>query len=285
MKLVKNYELVLNSIRKSLKDYITSNNIKTLVLGVSGGVDSALIAAISKPVCDELNINLLGCFIHIGTNSSGEKMRAVDIIKDYCSYGVECDLTSSFNSIYGDIDKIGSSFELEFNEYDKIRKGNVKARMRMTTLYHLAAKYNGIVLGTENLTEHYLGFFTRGGDEVSDIELINGLWKTEVYNLCDYIISHDNINDMAKKSLKACVECDATDGLGISNTDLDQILPDWKSVHDSTRSGYGEVDDIFINYFNGDLSYESNSVIKRYKNSWFKRNRFECDENYINNFK
>jgi hypothetical protein len=65
------------------------------------------------------------------------------------------------------------------------------------------------------------------------------------------------------------VNCDATDGLGITSTDLDQILPDWKDRHKTTRSGYSEVDDIFITYF--DLiekmkktfePFEKNNIIK-----------------------
>ncbi|MFA5587101.1 MAG: hypothetical protein WDA02_11365, partial [Saccharofermentanales bacterium] len=66
----------------------------------------------------------------------------------------------------------------------------------------------------------------------------------------------------------------ATDGLGISNTDLDQILPDWRDRHSNTRSGYKEVDLTFIEYFKtSDKDMEKHPVIQRYLRSDFKRKR------------
>lgn len=66
---------------------------------------------------------------------------------------------------------------------DKIRRGNIMARVRMILLYDAAKKRNALVVGTENKTEHFLGYFTRFGDEASDIEPLRNLYKTEVYAL------------------------------------------------------------------------------------------------------
>ncbi len=70
---------------------------------------------------------------------------------------------------------------------DTMRKGNIMARMRMIVLYDLSRKHNFMVLGTENKTEHLLGYYTRFGDEASDIEPIRELYKTHVYQLAKYL--------------------------------------------------------------------------------------------------
>ena len=283
-----NYEKVLNNIRKSFKDFVIKAGVKSVVIGVSGGIDSAIVCAIVKPIADELDIELIGRFISIDSNKPDERERAIKIGESFCSDFKEIDLTDKFNlmkDIQEDCEDVG---EITY----KIRLGNIKARMRMIYLYNLAAKNSGIVLGTENLTEHYLAFFTLHGDAASDIEPILGLWKNEVYSLADYLVNLlDNVDHNAAVALNHCILCNATDGLGISNTDLDQILPDWKNRHSNTRSGYKEVDEIFTTYFevieklNLSLNYrdkidcisiidalKTSPVIQRYLKTDFKRN-------------
>ena len=100
---------------------------------------------------------------------------------------------------------------------DRIRAGNIKARLRMTYLYDKANKYNGMVLSTDNLTERNLGFWTLNGD-VGDFGFLQELWKTEVYGLSKSI---------GTESVMACVNAIPTVGLGITDSDIDQLLPDW----------------------------------------------------------
>ena len=283
-----NYEKVLSNIRKSFKDFVIKAGVKSVVIGVSGGIDSAIVCAIVKPIADELSIELIGRFISIESNKPDERERAIKIGESFCSDFKEIDLTDEFNlmkDIQEDCEDVG---EITY----KIRLGNIKARMRMIYLYNLAAKNSGIVLGTENLTEHYLGFCTLHGDSASDFEPILGLWKNEVYSLADYLVDLlDSTDHSAAVALNHCILCNATDGLGISNTDLDQILPDWKNRHSNTRSGYKEVDEIFTTYFevieklNLSLNYrdkidcisiidalKTSPVIQRYLKTDFKRN-------------
>jgi NAD+ synthetase len=269
-----NFHQTAFNIRQELKNYIIQNNMKSLILGVSGGIDSALVAALAYPVCKELNIDLIGRSITIESNKPDEIERAKNIGLNFCTKFKEVDFTEQFNVL--------KSFdeESEINTAYKIRMGNIKARMRMIYLMNLSSKYGGLVLGTENLCEHYLGFFTIGGDEVSGFEPIRSLWKHEVYDLAEYLAldMEQYGGEIEKKdALIKCIECDATDGLGISNTDLDQILPDWRERHASTRSGYKEVDNIFINsiFINNiykiDKTLHESPVIKRYYNTFFKR--------------
>ena len=70
--MIKDYSKVVSEIRKSLKNYLLQSNLKSLVLGVSGGMDSALVAVLAKPVCDELNIPLIGRSISIHSNKQDE---------------------------------------------------------------------------------------------------------------------------------------------------------------------------------------------------------------------
>ena len=72
-------------------------------------------------------------------------------------------------------------------DLDDVRVGNIMARVRMTVLFDHAKKLNALVLGTENKSEHYLGYYTRFGDEASDLEPLRNLYKTEVYQLADHL--------------------------------------------------------------------------------------------------
>lgn len=276
-----NYQKIILVIRDNVENYLIKQNLKSVVIGMSGGIDSALVAAIIKPVCDKLNIPLIGRSITIESNKEDEINRSIKTGFAFCTDFDHIDLSIGYRKVIDDINK--NNFKYNSDDFsDKIRSGNVKARLRMITLYNLASLTGGIVMGTENLTEHHLGFFTIGGDEVSDFEPIKYLWKTEVYNLAEWMVNNDLKTNIEKESLQECIDANATDGLGISNTDLDQILPGWRDRHSNTRSGYKEVDEIFIKLFTSDgntfKELKNHPVIQRYLRSDFKRKRPICIE-------
>jgi NH3-dependent NAD+ synthetase len=93
--MIKNYSDMVGKIRQILKDYIVKQNLKSLVLGVSGGIDSALVAALAKPVCDELNIKLIGRSLPCGTNTQDEIDRAKNVGELFCHDFREIDLFST----------------------------------------------------------------------------------------------------------------------------------------------------------------------------------------------
>jgi len=237
------YKETIENLRILIKEYIIKANLKSLVLGISGGIDSALVAVLVKPVCDELDIPLIGRSITIDTNSVEEQSRAKAIGELFCTDFKEIDLSQEFMILDDWDDDVPNNDD---NKAYKIRMGNIKARMRMIYLYNLASKFNGLVLSTDNMTELLLGFWTLHGD-VGDYGLIQELWKTEVYDMSEWLANNELITS-EKEALMSCINGDATDGLGISSTDLDQILPDWRNRHTSTRSGYDEVDAILIDY-------------------------------------
>lgn len=274
----KNYDLIINEIQNQVKDYIIKCNLKSLVIGVSGGLDSGIGCALLEPICKELGIPLIGRYIHIESNKNDEKERAILIGNAFCSNFKCKDLTTPFNmlvtytdepSIFGGINKQNETKE------DKIRRGNIKVRMRMIYLHNLAQKTKGIVVGCNNKTEDLLGFFTLG--DSGDINPFISLYKTEVYELSKHFMERLETEEQ-KQALQLVIDAVPTDGLGITNSDFEQFGVD----------SYNAVDDILKTYnikkcyekINNELQplYDKYTkeatwkVINRHLNTDFKRN-------------
>lgn len=143
---------------------------KPAVIAVSGGVDSAValtlltralgkerVTPVSLPYADQDTADAKEI---IEWNGLTDKM-------------VEINIESS-------VDLIAKMVE---SENESMRKGNIMARTRMIVVFDLAKKLGALVCGTENKSEHYLGYFTRFGDSASDVEPIAGLYKTEVWEM------------------------------------------------------------------------------------------------------
>jgi NAD+ synthetase len=258
--LLTNYEEIVNSIRKETKNYFTTHPLKCAVLGVSGGIDSALDAALLRPVFKELGIPLIGRSITIESNKLEEIDRARKVGLAFCDDFDEIDLTKQYIAYKNSAIETPIRLESETEKQYKIRMGNVKARMRMIYLYDLAQLHRGLVLSTDNLTEYYMGFWTLQGD-VGDFSPIQNLWKTEVYGISKWLIENELKTFDEKEALQVCIDAVPTDGLGVSNSDLDQL----------GASSYEEVDKIMIEHLNTG-SHEEHPVVKRYKSSDFKRN-------------
>jgi NAD+ synthetase len=268
-----NYTNTISNIRESLKRYLVENKLKSMVVGVSGGADSALVCALAYPIAKELGIELIGRSISIETNKEDEQERARNIGKYFCTNFDDIDLTEEFYSVKNYVSRDHTDQVVPIKETDrerKIRIGNLKARMRMTYIYDLAQKNKGFVLSTDNYTELMVGFWTIAGD-IGDYGMIQELWKTEVYNMIEYIADNEAITLEASDALRSMLDAVATDGLGITSSDLDQLLPDWKERHTTTRQGYAEVDSILENYFLSGIN-KDNLVIKRHIATEFKRN-------------
>jgi NAD+ synthetase len=257
--MIRDYKTAVENIRAELKEYIVKSKLQSLIVGISGGIDSALCTVLAFDVCKELNIPLIGRSLTIETNKPDEISRAAAIGKHFTSDFKEVDLTEGFRTLANIVTKdegVNNPDDYSF----KIRRGNMKARTRMVYLYDLASKHKGMVLSTDNYTELLLGFWTLHGD-VGDYGMIQNLWKTEVYEMARYMAA--SMEEGPKKALLDCVEAVATDGLGITNSDLDQIK----------AGSYEEVDQILLKLFdkNGLGEYASHPVIQRKLSSEFKR--------------
>lgn len=254
-----NCKIVLRNIRKEFKEYVTNAKLKSVVLGISGGIDSAIVAAIVKPVCENLKFKLIGVSLPSSSNKNEEVWRANEVMFNLCTeYKAICidDFVNSFKTVLmPDV----------VTKEDKIAVGNIKARCRMITLYNIAFMNKGMVLGTDNLTEYNLGFWSLHGD-VGDFSAIQYLWKTEVYALSQYIVDTElKDNPKSAKALQDCIDAVPTDGLGITNSDLDQI----------GVKTYAEVDNIFKDYLT-DGSRKDSPVIQRHLRTEFKRSNPYC---------
>jgi NAD+ synthase len=265
------YDVVARNIRQDLKMYLQAfSNLKSLVIGVSGGIDSAICCALARPVCDEMGVKLIGRSLPMASNKADEIHRANRIGETFCHDYKEVQL--GFNDTYHALnileDKVVDNVE---STKDKaIRLGNIKARMRMIFLYDLAQQNKGMVLSTDNYTELMLSYFTLHGD-VGDYGMIQNIYKTEVYELATFI-ANDECGDIGADALMACVYATPTDGLGITDSDLEQI----------GANSYEEVDEVLRCHFNDNSKYTDHPVIIRHHKTSFKRtNPYNIERNIV----
>lgn len=260
---------VSDKIVADLRAYRAQTGVETVVLGMSGGVDSALTAALFK----RARYRVIGVTMPIHqdqaeTDRGIEACRALDIEHQHI------DLTNLYN---GTLTNIGVLDEDLFSQYGGaskatlIRRGNVRARLRMITLYNLASLYGGFVASTDNLSELAAGFWTLHGD-VGDVAPIQSLWKSwEVPYLA-------KINGVPESTWRAT----PTDGLGIDSGDEAQLgasYLEWDlmvmAIHEIVQTlDPGESIATVAEVFNFDDARASNvfiSVVKRMGGSWFKR--------------
>lgn len=245
-----NYERVFNILVKETSNYITRNRLNAMVLGISGGIDSTVVTAICHEVSKKTGIPLIGRSLPI-KNKEDEFDVSKLVGEAFCNDFKVVNLTDGYLAVYnsiigGEENLISCGDDAESKYQTPIANGNIQARLRMIYLYNLASIHKGLVMSTDNQTEYQLGFWTIHGD-VGDFDPIQGLWKTEVYELAKWLIGYYYGCGIKKEvdadgARKICDMCEAikksmsltpTDGLGISNSDLDQIGA--KSYYDVDR--------------------------------------------------
>ncbi len=178
-----------NKISNWLREYAEKNQIKTLVVGVSGGIDSAVTSTLcAKTGIDTIVLNMP---IHQKHSQFDLSNRHIEWLKS--NWGnVEShliDLTETYDYLIKD---------LEDQNLSNLVLANTRARIRMTTLYAIAGSNNGIVVGTGNKVEDFgVGFFTKYGDGGVDISPIADLYKSEVYSLANSLRVIQEIQDAA----------------------------------------------------------------------------------------
>ena len=221
----------INRIKNWIIDYCKNMPIeaKTLVIGVSGGIDSSVTSTLcaltgKKTIILSMPINQ---------------------IKDQHDLSLKHQkwLKNKFKNVEGHIIKLDNVFDNFKNSLSNFKNNhglaNSRARLRMTTLYQVAASNNGIVVGTGNKVEDFgVGFFTKYGDGGVDLSPIADLLKTEVYSLSRHLEIDPEI-----------LEANPTDGLwGDDKTDEDQLGATYPELEWAMR-------------FNGDIK----SISKREK--------------------
>ena len=203
-----------------IKDYAHSNNVEALVIGISGGIDSAVTSTLSAKTGLKTFVANMPILDHKTTNERG--INHIDwLIKNFSNVtDFKIDLSLVFESFKSALDKNDSEHGY----------ANSQARLRMMTLYQIAASNNGIVVGTGNKVEDYgVGFYTKYGDGGVDIAPIADLYKTEVWLLGEYLEVDERI-----------CEAPPTDGLWEdSRTDEEQLGASYEQLEEAMETGEG----------------------------------------------
>lgn len=180
-----NYTELSEGISEWLKEYANKAGARGFVIGVSGGIDSAVVSALCAKT--GLNLLVLEMPIHQG---SAEVGRAQDHIKwlkaNYPNVESKVvDLTDAYDILYEDLAQGTPPFGRQISQEDyNFSMANTRSRLRMTSLYAYAGMYKMLVAGTGNKVEDFgIGFYTKYGDGGVDISPIADLMKSEVYAL------------------------------------------------------------------------------------------------------
>ena len=171
------YENLSIKIQDWIKSYVNENGISTLIVGVSGGIDSAVVSTL----CAETGIPTIVVGMPINSSPENTKLSDLQISLLTAKYdnveGYYIDLSPLFESF-----KSHKAFDKRFNS--ELGFANTKSRLRMVSLYQIAASVGGIVVGTGNKVEDFgVGFYTKYGDGGVDISPIADLYKSEVREL------------------------------------------------------------------------------------------------------
>ena len=268
MKEITDYDKVFETLVQKTQDYLVRNNLSAMVLGISGGIDSTVVAAICREVSDYTGIPLIGRSLPTKFNKEGETTTADLVGKAFCDDYKVFDINQAYFSY---LLQIKLREEYEPSEYP-VTNGNIQARLRMIYLYNLASIHKGIVMDTDNLTENNLGYFTVHGD-VGDFNPIGGLWKTEVFKLAEYLIDYYRMTSQIDKSIAMfnSWSLKPTAGLGITDSDLDEI----------GAESYEQVDSILQEI----LAWKWLSLFSRgdrYDSIWDMRNAFLEEQQMLN---
>ncbi len=169
---MKKYTLIEKYLIKFLKNEVYKTGLKSAVVGLSGGIDSAVVAVLAQKAFGSN-------FLAIMLPSSSSSQSSFDDADELCK---------KFNiknkSIF-----IGNLIDSYFDKKDKtnLRVGNFSARMRMSVLYDISAQNGALVLGTSNKSELLLGYGTMFGDLASALNPIGDMYKTEVFEFAEYL--------------------------------------------------------------------------------------------------
>ena len=244
------YQKKIEEIEAWIKKTVGEAGFKKVVIALSGGIDSALACSLAvKSLGPDQVFPLLLPYGNLNLEGTKDAQLLCDFLKIDKNNIKISDIKPAVEEII--------KFEASISE---IRKGNIMARVRMIYLFDLAKKNDALVIGTENKTEHYLGYFTRFGDSASDLEPIINLYKTQVWEMAKYL-------NLPKK----IIEKTPTAGLWLGQSDENELGFSYKDADQILNLYFDEkmrIDQIMKNGFKKELIEK---VLDRVKQNEFKQ--------------
>ena len=211
-----------------IREYVINSNSKGVVVGNSGGKDSATVIAMATKALGKENV----ITVAMPCNSiSADLEDAILVAKTFDVPILEVDLSSTYNELESSINKSINSMNKELIQESKI---NIKPRLRMTALYGIAQTLGYLVIGTGNLCEAMVGYTTKWGDNSSDFNPIANFTVDEVLAIGEYLGVPDKIIKKAPN-----------DGLG-GKTDEEKMGVTYKQIAEYIETGKTDEDAMLI---------------------------------------
>ncbi len=167
---MENIDLLIENLVKWMQDKVKEANAKGIIFGLSGGIDSAVMAGLAKAAFPDTS---LGVIMPCHSNEEDEQHGRL-VAEKFNLEITKVDLTNTYDVFLQGVDN---------NLDNKLAKSNIKPRLRMTTLYYYAQNLGYLVAGPTNKSEFVTGYFTKNGDSGVDIMPIGDFVKSEIYQL------------------------------------------------------------------------------------------------------
>lgn len=224
---------IIHFIRK----YYEDNHLGGVILGISGGKDSAVVAALFTKALGKENV--IG--VTLPCHSKETDRKDAEKVSNYYGFPLyNVDLTKTFDTFKEEVKFFGNKEEQYINS-----DINLKPRLRMATLYYLAALYSSIhsksylVAGTSNKCELYVGYFTKGGDNVCDIAPIADFTVEEVIQIGKYLNVPKEI--LYKAPNDGLSNKTDEDKLGVTYSDIAKYMENENNVDEKARKIISEL--------------------------------------------
>jgi NAD+ synthase len=212
--LLLNAEQAIHVLCIFLRDELRRTGLTKAVLGLSGGVDSALSTYLAVKALGKENVHVL--LMPYKTSTPESLSDAMACVNDLGISHEVFEITKPADAFF-------SETERHIVEMDKLRRGNVMARMRMVALYDRSQQRGALVIGTSNKTESLLGYTTLFGDNASAINPLGDLYKTQVWQLSEYIGVPDAIVNKPPSADLWPGQTDEAE-LGMTYREVDELL-------------------------------------------------------------